>query len=36
MGGCGDQTLRFRPALIFGPAHCELLLDRLDKAIQAV
>jgi 4-aminobutyrate aminotransferase-like enzyme len=35
MGGCGEQTLRFRPALIFKQHHCELTLDILDKAIAA-
>jgi 4-aminobutyrate aminotransferase/(S)-3-amino-2-methylpropionate transaminase len=36
MGGCGDLTIRFRPALIFNKHHCEILLDRLNKTIKSI
>lgn len=30
MDGCGDTTIRFRPALIFEPKHLEIVLDTMD------
>jgi 4-aminobutyrate aminotransferase/(S)-3-amino-2-methylpropionate transaminase len=32
IGGSGDRTIRFRPALIFGPRHVAEMLDRLESA----
>eukprot|EP00940_MAST-03C_sp_MAST-3C-sp2_P002103 g2103.t1 len=29
-GGCGDRSIRLRPALIFEPRHAEMFLDALD------
>ncbi|VEL40875.1 unnamed protein product [Protopolystoma xenopodis] len=31
--GCGNQSLRLRPALIFKPLHAELFLDRFEKSL---
>jgi len=36
MGGSGDRSLRFRPALVFGARHVEELLGRLGDAVAAV
>lgn len=33
-GGCGELTLRFRPALIFKEYHAELFLDAFEKELQ--
>lgn len=33
-GGCGDMTVRIRPALIFQPSHADIFLDRLDKVLK--
>lgn len=27
IGGCGQETIRFRPALIFQPAHANMFLE---------
>jgi len=35
IGGCGSQSIRFRPPLIFQPAHVEILLDRLRQVVKA-
>ncbi|CAD6194491.1 unnamed protein product [Caenorhabditis auriculariae] len=35
-GGCGDKTLRFRPALIFGEKHLEIAFDILDKSVKQI
>ena len=29
MGGCGDRSVRFRPALVFTPKHAAIALDVL-------
>lgn len=36
IGGCGDATVRFRPALIFEKKHAEITLDLLSKAVKAI
>lgn len=33
-GGCGDLSIRLRPALIFQPYHADIFLDRLDKVLK--
>jgi 4-aminobutyrate aminotransferase/(S)-3-amino-2-methylpropionate transaminase len=35
-GGSGDRTLRFRPALVFGPKHAALALDRIEDALKGM
>jgi 4-aminobutyrate aminotransferase/(S)-3-amino-2-methylpropionate transaminase len=35
IGGSGDRTIRFRPALVFGSKHVAELVDRLDAACRA-
>lgn len=32
IGGCGDQGIRLRPALVFEKKHADILVDILDKA----
>lgn len=32
IGGCGDQGVRLRPALVFGKKHVDILADIVDKA----
>ncbi|KAG0730260.1 4-aminobutyrate aminotransferase, mitochondrial [Chionoecetes opilio] len=32
-GGCGDKTLRLRPALIFQPHHAHIFLDKLETVL---
>ncbi|GDX81996.1 hypothetical protein LBMAG42_38070 [Deltaproteobacteria bacterium] len=36
LGGSGDRSLRFRPALVFGAHHTGELLERLERAVRAV
>ncbi|VDK80717.1 unnamed protein product [Onchocerca ochengi] len=33
IGGCGEVTVRFRPALIFGDKHLEIALDIITKSL---
>lgn len=33
VGACGDFSVRLRPALIFGPSHAAILLDRLQQVL---
>jgi len=33
-GGCGDLSIRLRPALVFQPYHADIFLDRLDKVLK--
>eukprot|EP00939_MAST-03C_sp_MAST-3C-sp1_P001654 g1654.t1 len=35
-GGCGDRSIRLRPALIFEPKHATMFLDALDGVTQRV
>lgn len=35
LGGSGDRSLRFRPALVFGAHHTDELLERLERAVRA-
>lgn len=32
IGGCGDQGVRLRPALVFGKKHVDILADIVEKA----
>lgn len=34
VGGCGPQSVRFRPSLIFDTPHCQLFLDGLQDILQ--
>uniref|UniRef100_A0A7E4V294 Gamma-amino-N-butyrate transaminase n=1 Tax=Panagrellus redivivus TaxID=6233 RepID=A0A7E4V294_PANRE len=34
IGGCGDTSIRFRPALIFDEPHLKLTLEILERAIK--
>jgi len=34
IGGCGNSGVRFRPALIYTPAHAELTLDIVESAMK--
>lgn len=33
LGGCGDQSIRFRPALIFQLSHASMFLDGFEKVL---
>jgi len=33
-GGCGDQSVRLRPALVFEPHHADIFLERLEKVLK--
>jgi len=35
-GGCGDKSIRIRPALIFQPYHADIFLDRLERVLKKV
>lgn len=35
-GGCGDTSVRLRPALIFQPHHAEIFLDKLGQVLNDV
>jgi len=32
-GGCGESSIRLRPALIFQPRHAEIFLDRFEETL---
>lgn len=32
-GGCGEKTVRLRPALIFQPSHAHVFLDKLETVL---
>lgn len=34
IGGCGDVTVRFRPALIFEKWHVDVSMEILEKALK--
>lgn len=34
IGGCGDNTVRFRPALIFEQKHADLSIEILEKSLK--
>ncbi|KAE9554671.1 hypothetical protein FO519_002081 [Halicephalobus sp. NKZ332] len=36
IGGCGDTTVRFRPALIFGEKHLKVALDLLEQSVKTL
>jgi len=33
LGGCGNNSIRFRPALIFTPHHANIMLDKMDSVL---
>lgn len=33
-GGCGDQSIRMRPALIFQPHHAEIFLEKFQEGVK--
>jgi len=33
VGGCGEKTVRFRPALVFEPKHAEILVDVMNRVV---
>ncbi|VDN32718.1 unnamed protein product [Cylicostephanus goldi] len=35
-GGCGEKSVRFRPALIYGKKHAEITFDILEKAVKQI
>lgn len=35
-GGCGESTLRLRPALIFQPHHAHIFLERLETVLSEI
>lgn len=35
-GGCGTNSIRFRPSLVFQPKHAAECLDKMDKACEIV
>ena len=35
-GGCGDNAIRLRPALIFQPKHANIFLEKLEKVLKAL
>jgi len=34
VGGCGEKTIRFRPALVFEPYHAHLLNEVMEKVVK--
>lgn len=34
IGGCGENTVRFRPALIFQKQHVDLAIEILNKSLK--
>ena len=33
IGGCGESSIRFRPALIFEPQHADIMIDKFDEVL---
>jgi len=33
IGGCGENAIRIRPALIFEPKHAEIMLEKFDAVL---
>jgi 4-aminobutyrate aminotransferase/(S)-3-amino-2-methylpropionate transaminase len=33
-GGCGEHSIRLRPALIFTPKHADIFLDRFRQVLR--
>ena len=33
IGGCGDLSIRFRPALVFAPSHANMFLDAFELVL---
>jgi len=36
MGGCGEQSVRLRPMLVFGDKHAEILLSKADEVLKSL
>lgn len=34
VGGCGDMSIRFRPAFVFQQHHATLFLEAFDKVLK--
>ena len=34
LGGCGDETVRFRPSLTFTPNHADIMLETMEKVLK--
>jgi len=35
-GGCGDNAIRLRPALVFQPKHANIFLEKLEKVLKEI
>lgn len=35
-GGCGEDSIRFRPALIFAPQHADILFDKFRSVLKEI
>lgn len=35
-GGCGDLSIRFRPALIFEEKHANIFLDKFRQVLKEI
>ena len=35
-GGCGDNAIRLRPALVFQPKHANIFLEKLEKVLNEI
>lgn len=35
-GGCGDLSVRLRPALVFQPYHADIFLEKLEKVLKKI
>ena len=33
-GGCGERSIRLRPALVFQPKHAEIFLEKLETVLK--
>ena len=33
VGGCGESTVRFRPALVFEPKHAHMVVDVMNQVV---
>lgn len=36
IGGCGESTVRFRPALIFAPSHAAIAVNKLEDVLATI
>jgi 4-aminobutyrate aminotransferase/(S)-3-amino-2-methylpropionate transaminase len=33
-GGCGERSIRLRPALVFQPKHAHIFIDKLEAILK--